>query len=122
MNDSSLIQRLVRLEGLIVGLTATIAFDYWQGSWLWFALLILTPDLGMVGYLVNPTIGSYTYNLTHAYLGPILLLLLLLVQGEPPQFWLLMTCMWLAHIGFDRCLGFGLKYPTSFRDTHLQKL
>jgi len=36
-----------------------------------------------------------------------------------PQ-WIPYALIWLAHIGIDRALGYGLKYPTFFRDTHLQ--
>jgi hypothetical protein len=73
-----------------------------------------------LGYLVNVTWGSAIYNLVHTLTGPILLLVVAIIVGK--QVCVPYALIWLAHIGMDRSLGFGLKYPTSFKDTHLQHL
>ena len=33
-----------------------------------------------------------------------------------------LALVWIAHIGFDRALGYGLKYPSAFADTHLGRI
>ncbi|HEX4577218.1 MAG TPA: DUF4260 domain-containing protein [Edaphobacter sp.] len=109
---------LLRLEEAVL-LTATLfAYQRLHASWLLFAILFLTPDLFMLGYTINPMIGAATYNLVHTLTIPVALLLASYIQQ-----WRLteaLALIWTAHIAFDRLLGFGLKYPTSFKDTHLQ--
>lgn len=74
----------------------------------------------MAGYLVNRRLGAAAYNLVHNYALPLLLLSGLLLAGEAAYVWPIL--IWLAHIGMDRMLGFGLKYETAFKDTHLQRV
>jgi uncharacterized protein DUF4260 len=83
-------------------------------------VLVLAPDLSMLGYLAGVRFGSALYNLFHALVVPLLLIALSIFYK---QFWLLpYGLIWIAHIGIDRLLGFGLKYPTRFHDTHIQRL
>jgi hypothetical protein len=109
---------LLHLEGASIFALALIL--YWAGHFHWwlFAVLLLTPDLFMLGYVANPKIGAAAYNLAHTSAVPILLFCVAIAAPFPalePY-----ALIWLAHIGMDRMLGFGLKYPTRFRDTHLQ--
>lgn len=91
-----------------------------EGSWWLFIILLLLPDLSMLGYMVNHKIGSYIYNIFHTYTLP---LLLIMVSGLLElQTILALGLIWTAHIGMDRTLGYGLKYPTHFKDTHMQKV
>ncbi|HEX4746967.1 MAG TPA: DUF4260 domain-containing protein [Gaiellaceae bacterium] len=111
---------LLHLEGLAV-LAGSLAL-YAEGgySWLVFVVLILAPDLSALGYLGGPRFGSLTYDLVHTYVGP----LALGVAGVLGD-WSLATqvaLIWSAHIGVDRLLGYGLKYPTGFKNTHLQRV
>ena len=108
---------LLRIEGATV-LVAAIA-AYWQRgeNWLLFALLILAPDLSMLGYLAGTRVGATAYNLVHNYLLPAILAAYALATGS--ELALSLAVIWFAHIGGDRLLGFGLKYPTVFQDTHL---
>jgi len=83
------------------------------------AALALAPDLAMAGYAFGPKAGARAYNLAHTYLAPALLAL--------PGLWafpalLPVACIWIAHIGFDRALGYGLKSRASFRLTHLGRI
>jgi len=108
---------LLRIEGLAYAALALIGYVYSDYSWWLFAALILVPDVSMLGYLINPSIGAAIYNLVHTLTFPILLLfgaalfanMLLLAVGT----------IWVVHIGADRALGYGLKYATGFGDTHL---
>jgi Domain of unknown function (DUF4260) len=111
---------ILHAEGAAI--LAASVFFYAQGHfpWWFFAALFLAPDLFILGYLVNVQVGSAWYNLVHAEVGPVALLLLawLLPAAHLAPYGLI----WLAHLGFDRMLGYGLKYPTQFRDTHLQRV
>ena len=107
---------LQRLEGL-VALGFGVAAYAWLGqSWLVFAVLFLAPDLFMLGYLRSAPVGAMTYNLAHTYVAPALLALLGFLVG-PVAFGL--AAIWVAHIGFDRMLGYGLKLNGGFEQTHL---
>lgn len=84
-----------------------------------FALLFLVPDLSLLGFLRGAGKGSAAfYNLVHSYVLPLALGLLAWKQGLPLPGQL--ALIWLSHISFDRCLGFGLKFPGEFRYTHIQ--
>jgi hypothetical protein len=96
---------------------ATVGYGALGASWLLFAVLFLTPDLSIVGYLRGPGVGSLLYNAAHTYLAPSILAALALA-GVVPHAWPF-CLIWVAHIGFDRLLGLGLKYPSAFQDTHL---
>lgn len=108
---------LLRAEGLAVFSLATAAFVWLDGGLWLYLLLILAPDLSMLGYLGGPKLGSATYNVFHTYLGPGALLAVAFWQAVPMG--ILVGLIWAAHIGADRTLAYGLKYPTSFTDTHL---
>ena len=111
---------LLHLEGAAFLLAAGILYQRSHAGWLWFALLFFTPDFFMLGYLANKKVGALIYNLGHTYAAPLLLLLALSLSGQSTYGWL--ALIWLAHIGFDRLLGYGLKYETAFKDTHLQRV
>ena len=111
---------LLHLEGASIFVLAVVLYRAEHFFWGLFALLFLAPDLFMLGYLIDVKWGAAFYNLVHIYVGPVALLLLsfLLPSPQLTPFGLI----WLAHLGFDRMLGFGLKYPTFFKDTHLQRV
>jgi hypothetical protein len=115
-----MVRNIVRLEGLAVFLVALFLYDLIQGNWWIFLALILVPDISMVGYLVSKKLGAVTYNLVHNYiLGIAATLLGFRLNIE----WLFIGgVILLAHVGMDRLLGFGLKYPKDFKETHIQKL
>jgi|SRR5579862_135812 len=108
---------LLHLEGAVVFVISLLAYHWSHGSWLLFALLFLVPDLSMIGYAVNVRVGAVAYNAVHTYVVPLLLAAFAFRVGDQSS-WKL-ALIWTAHIGMDRALGFGLKYPTHFKDTHL---
>lgn len=108
---------LLRLEGLAVLIVSVLAFHLVGGSWTMFAVLLLAPDLALLGYLAGPRAGALTYNSTHTYLGPAALAGAMALGALPARWELCL--IWTAHAGMDRSLGLGLKYATAFRDTHL---
>lgn len=111
---------VLRLEGLAVLAISVYFYGAQDFSWLFFVLLLLLPDLSMIGYLADARIGAFVYNIFHAYVLP--LVLIGIGHAASNQTVLVIGLIWLAHIGMDRMLGYGLKYPTAFRDTHLQRV
>lgn len=108
----------LRLEGLAVLALAVLLYERGGHSWMLLGILFLAPDLSFLAYLAGPRIGALGYNLAHSYVGPVALAAWALLTGRPP----VPSLIWAAHIGFDRALGYGLKYPTDFADTHLGRL
>jgi hypothetical protein len=90
------------------------------GELIWFVPALFLPDISMVGYLRGPRLGAVTYNIAHNWLvgglvfaiGVYLEINALAMAGT----------VLIAHTGIDRLLGYGLKYPTSFQDTHLGRI
>ena len=108
---------LLQLEGAAVLIVSLLFYHWNQGSWLQFALLILVPDLSMLGFAANIRVGAITYNAVHTYVGPLCWLVYSFASHRPAA--VSLSLIWIAHIGFDRMIGVGLKYPTRFNDTHL---
>ena len=111
---------LLRLEGLALFAGMTLLYALWDGSWWVYALLFLAPDLSFAGYLAGPRIGAAVYNAAHSYLAPMALMTAGLALPSPLT--LSLAMIWLAHIGIDRALGYGLKYSTGFGFTHLGRI
>ncbi|HET7091729.1 MAG TPA: DUF4260 domain-containing protein [Anaerolineae bacterium] len=114
------VSRLIRLEGLAVFVVSILLFGASNGTWWVYLLFFLAPDLSMLGYLRGPRTGAWVYNLVHTYVAPIVVIVIGYAMKSDPM--LLAGIIWLGHIGADRLLGFGLKYPTAFKDTHLQRV
>jgi hypothetical protein len=111
---------LLKLEDSCLFAATLALYHHLHSSWLLFAILFLAPDLFMLGYLLNVRVGAALYNLGHFLLIPLILFATALVLHQPTL--ATIALIWLAHIFFDRLLGFGLKYPTQFKDTHLQHI
>jgi len=111
---------ILRLEGLALLTAALLLYRNTHASWLVFAGLFLLPDISFAGYLFGPRVGALAYNTAHSTLGPLILAALALAYPSPHS--LPIALVWLAHVGFDRALGYGLKKTTGFRDTHLGRI
>jgi hypothetical protein len=109
---------LLHVEGAFLLVVSLACFHILHASWILFAALILVPDLSIAGYVAGVQPGTTLYNLVHTLTGPLALLAYALLAAHPAL--LPFGLIWTAHIGADRMLGFGLKYPTTFKDTHLQ--
>ena len=111
---------LLRAEGGVILAVAAAVFGQTGVSWWWFGGLLLLPDLAMLGYLGGPRLGAACYNAAHTYAGPAALGALAVANG----WWLGLgiALTWTAHVGLDRLLGYGLKRPTAFGDTHLGRI
>jgi hypothetical protein len=111
---------LLRLEGVALLGLATTAFGATGMPWWLYAVLFFTPDLSFVAYLAGSRVGAWTYNALHTTIVPALLAGIGIFVDSAIV--LGIAAIWAAHIGFDRMLGYGLKYASAFNDTHLGRI
>ena len=114
------IRTLLRIEGLTLFVGMVGLYGLWGGSWWLFAILFLVPDLSFVAYLAGPRAGAAVYNAMHTYMLPLVLSFIGFGMALPLT--LSIAMIWMAHIGIDRALGFGLKYDAGFGFTHLGRI
>jgi Domain of unknown function (DUF4260) len=113
-------RRLLRTEGAALLIVAVMLYARTGTSWWLFAVLLLAPDLSFGGYLAGPRIGAAAYNAVHTTIGPLALALIGLLAPSPLM--IALALIWVAHIGADRMLGYGLKYEAGFAFTHLGRI
>ncbi|QPF94448.1 DUF4260 domain-containing protein [Bradyrhizobium commune] len=114
------VRTLLRLEGLALFAGMTALYAAWGGSWTVYLLLFLVPDLSFLAYLSDAKFGALAYNAAHSYMAPVTLMTLGFGFASPLT--LSIALIWLAHIGIDRALGYGLKYSAGFGFTHLGRI
>lgn len=110
----------IRLEWAAVALAGITFYAAAGSSWWLFALLILAPDLSMLGYLAGPRVGALSYNALHILILPVFLLLGGHFGGGAMA--TAIALVWIVHIAVDRALGYGLKLSSGFQDTHLGRI
>ncbi|MEM7802552.1 MAG: DUF4260 domain-containing protein, partial [Chloroflexota bacterium] len=108
------------LEGAAVLALSILLYAYFGFSWWYFAIFLLAPDLTGFFYFGNKRVFTMAYNLAHTLIFPLLLGGISLLYGS--DLGIQIALIWLAHIGMDRAVGYGLKYPTAFKDTHLSRV
>ncbi len=108
---------LLRLEGLCILAASVLAYAEFGSDWGTFALFFFAPDLSFAGYLAGPKVGAISYNVAHSLIGALLVLATGFIISAPIA--ITAGIIWMAHIGFDRALGYGLKYTAGFKFTHL---
>jgi hypothetical protein len=101
-------------------IAATVLFSREGGSWLVFALAFFLPDLSMAGYLAGTRTGAMVHNAVHSLTLPLVFALAGVLADQTLV--INLSLIWLAHIGFDRLIGYGLKYPEGFKETHLARV
>ncbi len=111
---------LLKIEELLLAALAFYLFLQLDYAWWWFLVLFLAPDLSMLGYLLGPKAGAWSYNLVH-HKGVAVALFVLGAYAQV-QWLQLAGLVMLAHSSLDRVLGYGLKYPDSFQHTHLGRI
>jgi hypothetical protein len=111
---------ILRAEQVAILAAGVTLFLVNGGPWWLLLPALLAPDLSMAGYLAGPRLGSITYNAVH---NLVLGLAILGAGWWTDASWLVLAgSILLAHVGMDRSLGYGLKLPTDFRDTHLGRI
>jgi hypothetical protein len=120
----TVLARLPRLllgaEGVAVAAAAAAVYFYADYPWWLFVALVLAPDVSLLGYLLGPRVGAVCYDALHTYVGPVALGAIgVIADAEVAS---RLALIWLTHLGADRALGYGLKYPSAFKDSHLQRV
>jgi hypothetical protein len=110
----------LRLEGLAAFAAGLALFGASGGNWLLVVPLLLLPDLSAVGFLAGPRVGTIMYNAIHNWVPGLAVLGLGAWLASPAI--LLVASVLIAHVGMDRAVGYGLKLPSSFHDTHLGRM
>ncbi len=110
----------MQIEGVAVLTLSIYFYGYCNYSWALFFTLLFAPDISMLGYLANNKVGAMLYNLFHTYIITVIVIFCGLLLSSPTV--LAIGLIWSAHIGMDRMLGYGLKYPTAFKETHLNRV
>ena len=115
-----LVAILLRAEYVAIGVAGVVLWFAQGGSLIWLVPALLAPDLSIAGYAAGPRIGAVVYNAVHNLVLALGLVGIgFLVASSPLA---LAGAVLIAHIGMDRTSGFGLKYATSFQDTHLGRI
>ena len=113
-------KNMLKLEEFLLFGLALFLFSQLNYGWGWYALWFLAPDLSMVGYLANPRVGAWTYNLIHQKGLAVAVYVLGSLLAIP---WLMFAgTILLGHSSLDRVFGYGLKYPDAFQNTHLGRI
>jgi Domain of unknown function (DUF4260) len=111
---------ILRAESLALFLGGVLLYLQMNGHALWLLPLLLAPDISMIGYLGGPRPGAMTYKLAHNLATALVLLGIGWFAAIAPL--ALAGAILVAHVGMDRTLGYGLKLPTDFKDTHLGRI
>jgi len=111
---------ILRLEGLTLFAGMVLLYAMWGGSWWVFGVLFFIPDLSFAAYLADSRTGAIVYNAAHCYMVPVSLMIAGFLLPDPLT--LSIDFIWMAHIGIDRALGYGLKYQKGFGFTHLGRI
>jgi hypothetical protein len=121
-NNSSSMKTLLKIEELALFAVCgwgLYAYVHEWGWWKYLALALLS-DVSMVGYLVNARVGAWLYNLAHHKAPGLIALTFGLATGN--SLWLGVGLIWVGHSAMDRIFGYGLKYESGFKDTHLGRI
>ncbi|PEJ07324.1 DUF4260 domain-containing protein [Bacillus wiedmannii] len=113
-------KRIVHFEGLVVFVATIYAYSIYEFSWIIFFVFLLAPDVSMLAYGINNRVGAKIYNICHTYIISILIAIIGVYFKIDTV--IIIGLIWTAHIGMDRMFGYGLKYETDFKDTHIQRL
>lgn len=113
-------KRIIQLEELAMFLLSIYLFSQLNFAWWWYLVLILTPDIRMIGYIFGNKAGAITYNLFHHKAVALAVYVFgLYLQNETIQ---LIGIILFGHSSMDRMMGYGLKTYEGFKFTHLGKL
>ena len=111
---------LLRAEGVAVAAAAVALYFHEGHPWWLLLVLALAPDVSAAGYAAGPRVGAACYDAAHTYVGPVALAAVGVLADAGLA--VAVALVWAAHIGVDRAVGYGLKYPTDFKDTHIQRV
>jgi hypothetical protein len=110
-------RRMLRVEGALLAAGAFIAYTTTHEPWWLIPLTILLPDLSAIGFVGGNRLGAHLYNAAHT--TPVSAILVALGWWQHAPLAIALGLIWIAHIGIDRTLAYGLKYTDNPQHTHL---
>ncbi len=113
-------KNIIKLEELAMFLLSILMFMEAEFAWWIFPALLLAPDIGMIGYVVNNKFGALCYNVFH-HKGIAVLVFGIGLLAEEPYLELAGAILF-GHSSMDRIFGYGLKFADSFQRTHLGRI
>jgi hypothetical protein len=114
---TGMVRVLLQLEGFFIMLACILGYAKTGGNWFIFGLGFFASDLFSLGYLGGNRLGAVMYNTSHALVGPLVTFIVYIFLSE--TIILQMALIWASHIGWERSLGYGLRYPNGFVSTHI---
>jgi hypothetical protein len=111
---------IIQLEEWALFTLCAFAFYHLDVPFKWFWILLLTPDISAIGYILGNKIGAICYNIVHHKALAIAIIIIgwYNLNQQLAGFGLIL----LAHSSIDRALGYGFKYFSGFQHTHLGKI
>jgi hypothetical protein len=110
-------KNLLKVEEFLLFLLSVFLYTQLDAPGWLYAVLFLAPDLSMLGYLGGPAAGAAVYNFVHHKALAVIVYVAGAWLALPPL--QIAGLILLGHSSLDRVLGYGLKYPDSFHNTHL---
>ena len=111
---------ILKLEETLMFVLGIYLFSLLDYQWWWFLVLILAPDIGMLGYLFGNKIGAFCYNAFH-HKGLAIAIYLVGIYLSLPLLQLAGIILF-SHASMDRIVGYGLKFESGFKYTHLGEI
>jgi hypothetical protein len=109
------------LNGLALFVGSIVAYGVISGEWVAFILLLLVPDIAMLGYVLNSKVGAWVYNIGHSY-GLAVVMMLAGFALEQTTI-VSVGIILMAHIGMDQMVGYGYKYADAeFSESHMKRI
>jgi hypothetical protein len=115
-----MMKSIIKLEEFGLFLFGIYLFNQLDYAWWFFLVLILAPDFSMIGYAFSNKFGAFLYNLVHHRAIAIMIYLAGVYFSN--NFIQLTGIILFSHSSMDRMLGYGLKYETGFKYTHLGEI
>ncbi len=110
-------KNVLKIEELALWGISIFGLYHFNAPWWCYLLLLLGPDISMLGYAGGNRIGAFTYNLFH---HRAIAVLVYSIGFSTDNTMLQLTGIILfGHIAMDRFFGYGLKTMQGFKFTHL---
>lgn len=110
-------KNILKIEEFTMFAISVYALFFLKAEWWCYLLLLLGPDISMIGYLVGNKTGAVIYNLFHHKgIAVGIFLAGLITSNSALQ---IAAIILFGHSSMDRMFGYGLKLFEGFKFTHL---
>jgi hypothetical protein len=110
-------KNLLKLEELAMLGLSIYALILMDVKWWYYILLLLGPDVSMIGYIFGNRIGAFSYNLFHH--KAVAIAFFVIGMAANIHLMKILGIVLFGHSSMDRIFGYGLKLHSGFKHTHL---